>query len=318
MEEIRKELVPWQKRKELGFFKAWIETIKQVLFDPVEFFDNLKINKSILEPLYFSFLVAYPYEIINAIVKLAVKNELSLGMWPYIPIGALLNWAISIFLVTGFIHLSVLIYKGRGGFKGTFNVFAYGSAAYIPPSIIFIFGLLIGKVGGIGISDSYKVAGAMAALVGLIWIIRTNIIGLKEVHNFSTARAICSLLFNPLLMIVIIALLVAIAIPNLLTARRTANETVAKATISAISKALENYSTVNNGQYPLSEYDLKKGKFLLSSQYYSNNTVSGYTYSFKLRRDGYELLASPVTCGTTGRKVFSIQTNASLSEKDCK
>jgi len=315
MEEIKKELVPWQRRGELGFFKAWIETIKQVLFRPEEFFNNLD-KKSIIEPFIFYFTIAYPTYIIEKIVRLAMKSELSSGALFLIPIAALLDAAIWIFGGTAISHLFILLFGGKGGFKGTFNVYAYSYAVAIFPIILFAIGLLIGLAAGIGLTGGIAAA-FLGGLITLVLIIKINIIGLKKVHNFTTLRAFCAYLLVPII-IPIIALLVAIAIPNLLRARRDANEYAAKSTITAISKALESYSSVNNGQYPLSEYDLKKGNYLSSSQYYSNNIVGGYSYSLNLRRDGYEIVATPVTCGTMGTKIFTAQTNASLSEKDCK
>ncbi|MBU3958600.1 MAG: prepilin-type N-terminal cleavage/methylation domain-containing protein, partial [Candidatus Omnitrophica bacterium] len=53
-----------------------------------------------------------------------------------------------------------------------------------------------------------------------------------------------------MIVVAIIALLAAIAIPNLLRARVTANEAAAQATLRTISTAFETYATVSNGQYP--------------------------------------------------------------------
>src|SRR5580692_5174367 len=54
-----------------------------------------------------------------------------------------------------------------------------------------------------------------------------------------------------MIVVAIIALLAAIAIPNLLRARMTSNDALAKATLRAISTAAESYGTANNGQYPV-------------------------------------------------------------------
>src|SRR3984885_2108188 len=56
-----------------------------------------------------------------------------------------------------------------------------------------------------------------------------------------------------MIVVAIIALLAAIAIPNLLRARMTSNDALAKATLRAMSTAAESYGTANNGTYPPTE-----------------------------------------------------------------
>ncbi len=53
-----------------------------------------------------------------------------------------------------------------------------------------------------------------------------------------------------MIVVAIIALLAAIAIPNLLRARLNAAETYAQATLRTISTACESYAAANNGLYP--------------------------------------------------------------------
>ena len=59
-----------------------------------------------------------------------------------------------------------------------------------------------------------------------------------------------------MIVVAIIALLAAIAIPNLLRARMTSNDALAKATLRAMSTAAESYSSANNGNYPGNESSL--------------------------------------------------------------
>jgi len=56
-----------------------------------------------------------------------------------------------------------------------------------------------------------------------------------------------------MIVVAIIALLAAIAIPNLLRARMTSNDALAKATLRAMSTAAESYGTANNGNFPANE-----------------------------------------------------------------
>lgn len=116
----------------------------------------------------------------------------------------------------------------------------------------------------------------------------------------------------------IIALLAAIAIPNLLRARITANESSARATIKAISTALETYAASHNQEYPSDEYELVSGAAPFLSQTYNNKTIYGYNYSLKLYSSGYEIEAKPSECGASGTKIVIGETRGKIYDKDCK
>ncbi|MCX5706229.1 MAG: hypothetical protein NTW13_00900 [Candidatus Omnitrophica bacterium] len=123
--------------------------------------------------------------------------------------------------------------------------------------------------------------------------------------------------------IIIIALLAAIAIPNLLTARRTANEAASKATVRSFSTAAETFSTTHSGAYPTKVgsstdagglYD-----FINSAPSYCANAtgtvtaVQGYNYACTLTTGGYTFVATPVTVGTTGSVTYTASTGGVLT-----
>ena len=117
-----------------------------------------------------------------------------------------------------------------------------------------------------------------------------------------------------ILLIPIIGLLAAIAIPNLLRARLAANEAYANETVKTISTASEVYFA-NNGKYPASEDDLKRMDYIL--EYYDKTIKNGYVYLVKLSSDGYEVVAQPQKCGVTGKRVFIAKNEGVFSEEDC-
>ena len=53
-----------------------------------------------------------------------------------------------------------------------------------------------------------------------------------------------------MIVVAIIALLAAIAIPNLLRAKISANDALAKSTLRSLSTAAETFATANTGNYP--------------------------------------------------------------------
>ena len=127
-----------------------------------------------------------------------------------------------------------------------------------------------------------------------------------------------------MIVVAIIALLAAIAIPNLLRARMSSNDALAKATLRAISTAAESWGTANNGQYPtganLSVMTTSTPPFL-NIDYVANssqtNPIAGYYYTCTLAVTGYTVVATPATCNTTGSQIWTITTGGVLTPSAC-
>jgi len=113
-------------------------------------------------------------------------------------------------------------------------------------------------------------------------------------------------------------LLAAIAIPNLLRARMTANEQAAEATLKNISEGIESYAVKNSGKYPVDESELVNAQPAYLYQTYDKRSVNGYLFSEELRPDGYKVSAAPKECNVTGGKNIVIQTGGNLTSEACK
>ena len=118
-----------------------------------------------------------------------------------------------------------------------------------------------------------------------------------------------------MIVVAIIALLAAIAIPNLLRARMTSNDALAKATLRAMSTASESYGTANNGLYPGNESSLTGATPpYLNKAYCANSPIAGYAYSCAgMSSSGYTIIATPVTVGSSGSTTETITTGGILS-----
>lgn len=127
-----------------------------------------------------------------------------------------------------------------------------------------------------------------------------------------------------MIVVAIIALLAAIAVPNLLTARRTANEAAAKATVRSLSTAAETFSTSNSGAYPAAVGVIGPPAtgltaFITSASNYcvdaagGTTAVQGYNYACTLTAGGYTFVATPVTSGTTGSVTYTASTGGVLT-----
>ena len=120
-----------------------------------------------------------------------------------------------------------------------------------------------------------------------------------------------------MIVVAIIALLAAIAIPNLLSARMTANSAAAKANIRSLSTACETYSTAYSGGYP--DTVARLTTFIGAASSYCSDAaggvtaIQGYNYACTLGVGGYTLVATPVTVGTTGTTTYTATTGGVLT-----
>ncbi|MEI8350020.1 MAG: hypothetical protein WCI77_07690 [Candidatus Omnitrophota bacterium] len=141
-----------------------------------------------------------------------------------------------------------------------------------------------------------------------------------EIVTEEPSGCLLALLFVITIPVVVamIALLAAIAIPNFLRARLAANEAGAEAKVMTISTALESYASVHEGNYPSDEKDLTNAQPPYLGESCSNKSIKGYNYSLELNSDGYTVTAEPSSCGTTGSRIFKVETGGIKREQQCK
>ena len=116
-----------------------------------------------------------------------------------------------------------------------------------------------------------------------------------------------------MIVVAIIALLAAIAIPNLLRAKVAANDALAKATIRSISTASEAFATANNGSYPLAIASLTSATPPYLNANYCGSTISGYVYTCTFAAGSYAVAATPSVVGTSGTTTYTISTGGVLT-----
>lgn len=113
-----------------------------------------------------------------------------------------------------------------------------------------------------------------------------------------------------MVVVAILGTIAAIAIPNLLQARVTANAAGAKANVRSLSTAAETFSINNNGNYPTSVAEL--AGFISSAGSYCGQTVQGYTYTCTLASTGYTISAAPATA-QNGGPTYTATTGGALT-----
>jgi len=116
-----------------------------------------------------------------------------------------------------------------------------------------------------------------------------------------------------MIVVAIIALLAAIAIPNLLRARLSSNESLAQSTVRAMSTGAETFGTANQGLYPAAETDLTNATPPYLNQAYCDTTLSGYQYTCAFDVAFYTFTATPSVVGTSGNTTYTINTGGVLT-----
>jgi len=183
-------------------------------------------------------------------------------------------------------HIFVLIVGGKGGYRGTFHVYAYATAANLFSIIPFL-----------------------GPFISMVWSIVVIFKGIKRVHQLSTVRTV--LATGGPVFIALIALLAAIVIPNFMRANISANDALAQSTLRSLSTAAETYAVANR-RYPSSIYDLTDANPPYIGRPYCDTEESGYTYRCAFDPRGYKFQATPVEEGVTGTAVMTITTEGNL------
>ena len=123
-------------------------------------------------------------------------------------------------------------------------------------------------------------------------------------------------LIELLVVVAIIMVIVAMAIPNVLRTRMTANETSAVGSLSTLNSACLTYLTIYGG-YPATLASLGRGDTAsptsadLIDSVLASGSKSGYNFAYSAgpkdgngRVNSYSIKADPSTPGTTGQKAF--------------
>lgn len=116
-----------------------------------------------------------------------------------------------------------------------------------------------------------------------------------------------------MIVVAIIALLAAIAIPNLLRAKISANDANAKAVLRTLSTSSETFATSNSGNYPATIAALTGATPPYVNVNYCTGTFAGYTFGCTMSAATYTFNAVPVTVGTSGTTTFTITVGGVLT-----
>lgn len=301
-------LPAWQRREELGFWRALGETALAVLLRPGSFFRTLPLHRSFGEGLLFFFVVQTIWLCLDLGLGLAFSRTATVTRESLAVALAVLPFALigGIFVTAGFLHLFVALFGGQGGYRGTFAVIAYaGSAAFLG---IFPFA-------GFRI---HQLAGALGLLIQVSWTAFIYVNGYRFVHGCSPIRAVF-VFFSPFLTLFVFLTAGQFFLPRYLSARIARNERHAEAVLTSVQDALERYARDHNGMYPKDELALKYAYPPYLKNTYHHKEISGYVFSVTFGANTYALSASPSHCGSTGNRIMGVRSGENgLSFEPCR
>ena len=210
------------------------------------------------------------------------------------------------------------------------NVEVRAAIAWVQVPTLYLFGvwmilrLISGGPMGVVIALVYGLLGFVVGIWGLVLACHT----VGEVHRFSAWKGLGTLMIPNLLIAVpvgILALLAAIAIPNVLRGRTTANESAAIGNLRALVSSLEMHRMVRDGypdswqdsMYRTADPDFGPPSFDLDIQS-TPQTIQGYVYQYTPVQCaaqaciGYGLTAVPQEAGRTGTRSFFVDESGRL------
>jgi len=113
-----------------------------------------------------------------------------------------------------------------------------------------------------------------------------------------------------MIVVAIIVLLAAIAIPNLLRARLSANEATSIAALRTLSTACENYRAGQSPPaYPTNLTQLNSTNPPYIDSVLAGGNKSGYTFTYAGAANNYTCTAAPQSANVTGVRTFFVDTS---------
>lgn len=211
--------LPWERRAELGFLNAFVETIKLFATNPGDAWRRTKEKGDYAEPLIFAILVSWIGVAVSSLwgsffgqawtsflppelkEKLGSAMAANAGM-VLIQVGlAPVFVLIGLFLGAAIYHLSFMIVgatkDSTSGFEGTFRVVSYSSVSQLANVIPFV-----------------------GWLVALVWSPILMVMGTVRMHRTTQGKAIAGILIPFLVCCTCVVVVLGLVIGGLLAAFR--------------------------------------------------------------------------------------------------
>jgi len=177
--------LPWEHREQLGFWKAYIDTVTTVLTQPTTAFSTMKAEGDMMGPMLFALIGGCAGIIVSILVQMGLQSVGFMANRESAMMGVVGIWAIGyillspvivivgMFLVSGILHVCLMIVGGaKKSFETTFRVVCFSTGStYLLSMIPFCGGMIAG-----------------------VWNLVLEIIGLARAHEIDTGKAVMAVL----------------------------------------------------------------------------------------------------------------------------
>lgn len=179
--------LPWEHREQLGFFKAYFDTLSMVITKPGEAFAMMKTEGDMMGPMLFALIGGCAGIIVSVLLQIALHSigfmadrqsavfgMGAVGIWAvgYILLSPVLV-IVGAFIFSGILHLCLMIVGGaRKPFETTFRVVCFSSGSTSLLSMIPFCG----------------------GMIAFVWNIVLECIGLARAHETDTGKAVMAVL----------------------------------------------------------------------------------------------------------------------------
>lgn len=197
--------LPWERRSELGFGRAWFETVSLLITKPSDAFAMMRPEGGMTDPLVFALIGGCAGSIVSLIFQglfqsipgFSSRNALfdlaGLGPWGLILIYAALMpilLIIGLFVGSGVLHLGLMLVGGANrSFETTFRVACYT----------------------MGSANLFSMVPVCGGVVAMVYQIVLECIGLARVHQTTTGKALMAI-FLPLIVCCGICLIIGVVL----------------------------------------------------------------------------------------------------------
>lgn len=179
--EPQDEAAPWERRSELGWWRAFFETWRGATFEPSRFFSRLR-PAGIGDAFLYAWLIGTVSNGAAGLwqVALATVSGEDRGVAMAVTLGAPILAAIGIFMSAAIVHLGCLIFGiNRNGFDATFRAVAYANGPMV-----------------------FSIVPIVGQLAGGIWTLVLEIVAVSKLQRSSAGRAAGAVLLPAILIAV--------------------------------------------------------------------------------------------------------------------
>ncbi|MCK5554593.1 MAG: YIP1 family protein [Deltaproteobacteria bacterium] len=185
---------PWEDMERLGFFEAFLTTLREVLFSPTQFYGRMPTSRGLTNPLIFALILG----VLGGVLGLTWQQVFTVQLEQFplstthlvgITIALPFLVLVGLYIISAIVHLCLVVVGGnRKGFEATFRVIAYSWSTQI-----------------------FTLVPLVGSFIIPIYALVIAIIGLRESHGIGSGRATLAI-FLPFIAIVVFFMVVGISL----------------------------------------------------------------------------------------------------------